>query len=634
MIFEKGKTKLATFQDLYELSKSRRGESFDKISDYLRQYKGTREIYNANGMRAADADVVRNITYELIESQISVDIPAPKVDPAKYTQRHDRNAKSIERLLSRVRNELPFERMNDQDERTTYIKGGSVWFVEWDDTMRTQKTVGGVRVSLVDPDDFFPQPGIYEVQDMDWIILRFQSTVQEIAEKYGVTVKKAEDTENDAEKERGVDDEIRTVLVALYKTQDGNISQYVWSGNVELCDNEDYYCRKRYVCDKCGKRRELSDDDKKCECGGRFKEENDEYELISRDITLSDGYKISATSPEYGENGEPVMTTVTKPLFNEDGTPVMTDVDGISIQMTSEVREPRMAQTKIRWYVPRHFPVIIRKNISHENSVLGQSDCEFISGLQVEVNKLETRIHEKIMSGGKYPFKPQDLDFEFDNTIGEKVLNLPQGTSPASVGVIDTTVTVGVEQSQSDRLYDQAKRLLGISDSFQGQYDPSAKSGVAKQAQIAQAAGRLQSKRVMKNAAYADIDKAIFEMYLAYADEPREVSFTDEFGQMQGAEFNRYDFVEYDDVKHEWYVNDEYLFSVDLNGGVEQQRETMWQLNLNNLQSGVFGDPADMRTLLRYWQMQEKAHYPHARENVDYFTAMIQRQAMGGTNNG
>ena len=45
-----------------------------------------------------------------------------------------------------------------------------------------------------------------------------------------------------------------------------------------------------------------------------------------------------------------------------------------------------------------------------------------------------------------------------------------------------------------------------------------------------------------------------------------------------------------------------------------------WERNLENLKSGSLGDPKSNVTLLRYWQCQERAHYPHARENVEYFT--------------
>ena len=72
---------------------------------------------------------------------------------------------------------------------------------------------------------------------------------------------------------------------------------------------------------------------------------------------------------------------------------------------------------------------------------------------------------------------------------------------------------------------------------------------------------------------------------------------------------------------------DDYLFSVDTAGNIESQRETLWQKNLENLQSGTLGIPTETETLLRYWQAQERAHYPYARDNVEYFRERLSREA-------
>ena len=152
-------------------------------------------------------------------------------------------------------------------------------------------------------------------------------------------------------------------------------------------------------------------------------------------------------------------------------------------------------------------------------------------------------------------------------------------------------------------------------------------SGYARQLQISQATGRLESKRKMKHTAYADLDRIIFELYLAFADEPRALSYKDAYGRIHNAEFSRHDFLEFDESRCKYYYDDAYLFSVDLNGGAEYQREALWQRNLENLTSGALGDPRNAITLLRYWQAQERAHYPHARENVEYFTLAIEEKA-------
>ena len=105
----------------------------------------------------------------------------------------------------------------------------------------------------------------------------------------------------------------------------------------------------------------------------------------------------------------------------------------------------------------------------------------------------------------------------------------------------------------------------------------------------------------------------IFQYFLAYADEPRIVSYIDAQGRLQNAQFNRYDFLERDE-NGEYYYNAQYLFGTDATGDVEQSRETIWQENRLNFQNGCYGDPKDINTLLIFWQQMEKHHYPDARD--------------------
>ena len=131
----------------------------------------------------------------------------------------------------------------------------------------------------------------------------------------------------------------------------------------------------------------------------------------------------------------------------------------------------------------------------------------------------------------------------------------------------------------------------------------------------------------MKNALYAELDKTIFQYYLAYADEPRPASWRDAQGRWQNTYFNRYDFVRYDTDTGEYYYDDEYLFSTDTSVDLESSREFLWQENRQNFQMGAYGPPNLPQTLLIFWQNMERAHYPHARDNVERLQEEIARQA-------
>jgi hypothetical protein len=65
---------------------------------------------------------------------------------------------------------------------------------------------------------------------------------------------------------------------------------------------------------------------------------------------------------------------------------------------------------------------------------------------------------------------------------------------------------------------------------------------------------------------------------------------------------------------------------VDTQAETEYQSETLWEINLTNLQRGTLGDPTSPLTLLRYWQLQDKANFPYARENVEYFQDLLRTE--------
>ena len=605
-----GRTKLAYFQDLYNEARTFSDEMYEKLDQHLKQYKGDKKIDGSE----TEATQVRNITYELVESQVTSYLPSPAVTAKMYSEKNERNAKSIETLLSNKRDELPFEKLNDIDERFNPVYGGSVWLVEWDNSITTHNTVGDIKITCVSPPKFTGQPNIFEVKDMEYCFIQFETTKDEIVRKYGVRPEVADETESD----ESADDKTATLYICYYKNDKDKVCQYIWSADTELLDIEDYYARKRYVCKSCGKRKEI------CTCEhAKYELQNEEYEEVDRDIVLSDGGVIPAMSTII-KDGQVVTETQKQQAILENGEVALENVNGVMLPVMIDVEVPKLEPTKLPFYTPNILPIVIRKNISEEDSLLGQSDCEAIRPQQQAINKVESRIGEKLFGSGVYPIVPEGFNGELDNSVFKKVFKCNQSNQKL-FGRLDLQVDISRDIVQSDRLYDQAKRILGISDSYQGQYDASAQSGKAKQIQVQQSAGRLDSKRKMKNAAYAEIDQIIFQYYLAYADEPRPVTYKDAQGRRQNIYFNRYDFIERDEAG-EYYYNDEYLFSTDATIDVEKSRELLWQENRANFQQGAYGDPKLPQTQLIFWQNMEKAHYPWAHDNVERIKEEIARQ--------
>ena len=220
---------------------------------------------------------------------------------------------------------------------------------------------------------------------------------------------------------------------------------------------------------------------------------------------------------------------------------------------------------------------------------------------------------------------PEGTAITLSNSIFGQIIKTRPGESIDSYGKIDTTPDISQDIEEAERLYDQAKRVLGISDALQGTDSLKSESGYARELKIARASSRLESKKRMKHLAYCKIYEIIFKHYLAFADEPRSFDFSDSFGKLHMSEFNRYDFLE-KDRNGNYYYDDSYLFSIDRNADGQYQSENLWEANLTNLERGTLGNKDDPRALLRYWQLQDKANYPYAKENVEYFQDMINKQ--------
>ena len=617
--------RLQYFQSLYEKAKSAAGTRNELIDEWEEQYRGSRNIDGS----AIKAESIRNLTYECIESQVETSIPVPKVDPERWSEKTQDCAQEIERLCKNYRNKYPFEQFNDIDERNTYKFGASVWLLEWDSTIRTHNTSGDVKVTMIHPRDFFGQPGVYSIDDMDYCFLRFTSTKYEIRRKYGVSEIEAEKADidtgsyvNDTEDVQDKD-EIVTVVVCFYKNDDGEICKFVYSGDLILDDIEAYYHRKIKKCRKCRKVDGL------CECENpKFEYVDDEYEVLDHDIVCNDGkYTIPALSYVYNADGtRKIERYEVNTVIGNDGTPVMESVDGYATPMTERTPVYKTEKTKLPYYTPKRFPVVIRVNTSVSDQLYGQSDCEYLKPQQQDVNIIESRIMAKLKRSGVTPCLPEDATIGTNNEIFGQYIRLKPNESKAQYGTVDTTPNIQQDIAQSERIYVMAKRTLGITETYQGFADTTAKSGKAKQVAVQQAAGRLASKRVMKQLAYSEIDRVIFELYLAYADELRYIIYTDEFGRTHGSAFNRYDFIHFDEDTKKWYYNDSFLFSVDLSGDVEQYKDQMWTNVTQYYQSGMFGNPTETYSQLMVWLFLEKYREPVAHTMVEMLTQKLEAE--------
>ena len=630
-------------------------------------YSGDRELRAlTKGDEGQKAPHIRNIVFENIESQVSSAIPSPKVTPRR--KEDEALAAKIEHWLRCELDRLPFETINDQAERTVPIQGGVGFLVAWDNRKRTHDTVGEEEVAFLHPKQFAPQPGIYTgIQDMDWFIVRQPTTKENIRRRYDVNV---EDEGEQEPQVRGTGDEdpaddAVTMYIGYAKNDRGGIDRYVWVNDIELEDLENYQARRVPVCAHCGRVRPLPGQVIQNRQAVVETAEQDAVEAeqdivaaetrkqiagralamqLAQDVAAGLGGGLetlaaegAAAEPEdqrlrYDGEGpcpwcgstnwttkEQEYEEVTLPIANSSGLVI----PGAQPEIDENGRSV-MRPTKIPFYRPDVFPVVLQKSVSVYGQLLGNSDVDVIEDQQNTTNRMEKKIIDRLVKAGTRITLPAKATLRTDPVDGERWF-LDSPADKAMIDVYQFSGDLQYELTYLATVYEEARQILGITDSFQGRTDPTATSGKAKEFSAAQAAGRLESKRTMKQAAYAQLFELMFKFWLAYSDEPRPISYKDNEGNTVYEEISRYDFLK-QDKDGQYYWEDQFLFGCDDSAPLASNREAMWQETRMNLQTGAFGDPSSTETLILFWSKMEELHYPGAGETKKYLEKRLQQE--------
>ncbi|HJB21986.1 MAG TPA: hypothetical protein H9773_09810 [Candidatus Fournierella merdavium] len=561
-------------------------------------YKGTKQIPAAGGGAAKAAGNVRNVVYELVESQVDASVPQPKVTAIHPEDRP--LARKIEAMLLAQIRQLNFKEMNDEQERTVPIQGGDFWQVEWDPAAGFHCTMGDLAVSLRHPKQVIPQPGVYELEQMDYLFVLVSQSRRALERRYGVRL--PEERESDVAARTSADADtvegLVTQNIAYYRNSAGGVGLFSWVGDVTLEDMEDYQARRQWVCAGCGAPVEppKNGEAARCPvCGARgARSVPVEEQTLPRDVTLPGGEVL----PAMGRGPA-------RPVANPDGTLQRDEATGEVILMPGEMRP-----TVLPAYSPRRYPLVLRRNVRLFGQLLGASDVDVIEDQQIAINKYGTKIQEKLLKGGSYVTLPQGVNIETtDREL--KIIRLKNPADKALISVLNIQPDTSRDQQMLEVNYSWAKSTLGITDAFQGKYDSSAVSGVAKQFSANQSAGRLQSKREMKNQAYARLYRLMFQFMLAYSDEPYPMILHGPDGAVEYAHFDRYEFLKRD-AAGALYWNDEFLFDVDPASNLASNRENLWTMIDQKYQAGAFGPMGETKSLYRLWTLLAETGYPHA----------------------
>ena len=288
--------KLEQWQEKYQKAKSSWSGTKDELLKYSALYEGTYEIETTDPTtkgKVKKAKSVRNVIAENIDTIVDSNIPTPKVTAKR--EQDEIKADRIENFLRNELDRLPFETLNDEDERNTSIFGADVFLVEWNNNGGTHTTIGEIEVSLVDPTHFIPQANVKDIKKADYIFFEVQMTKEQIKDKFNVDVS---DQVNEDE------DELMVIMAYYRNRKEDCIGRYCWVNDKEVEDIPDYFARILNVCKKCGQ----VTYEKECKyCGSKsIERKRQDYEELYQPIV--------------GENGEIKIPYIHSSAFANSGT--------------------------------------------------------------------------------------------------------------------------------------------------------------------------------------------------------------------------------------------------------------------------------------------------------------------------
>ena len=562
------------FAELYSLALSAQQNTEEanpkNLAKWRKAYYGTLNALTKDGEESTrKGRSLRKMVYELIESKIDNSIPMPKIRPRYKTDLP---------LVSVTENYLKFEvdgiftkYLNDRSERATYVDGTSWYKVWWDSLDNTHERSGNVKIDLCRVDQIVPQPGVSDYRQLEYIFERKEISLTRIWDLYHRRIIPTEANTNVIE-----------VISCYYLNSDRVVGLFMYAPHSRqvICNEEDWQIRKLRTCTVCGTVNPTGDTCRNC--GSKtFKYENATEEILENDLEeIYNPYEVGETDDESEKEHYKSRVFLT-------------------------------AGTKIPFYKITQLPFIPRPAISSLDNIYGTSEVKVTLESQDAINKLLTKALEKTMKSGTILTKPEKLKIgDSDDTI--KVLSVRTTEEAAMVQSRPVVADTSQDLVMAATLYESGKASSGVTESFQGAKDSSATSGKAKQYAAVMTAGRIESLRVMKSAAFAGLYELVLKYLLAFSDEPRKFVRVLPNGSQKEEVWNKYMFLDKDKYGNIYY-RDDLRFDSDPASTLSQNRAQMWQETQDKFVQGAFGNPADPRVLELFWNIMDSLQYPLAK---------------------
>lgn len=539
------------------------------LAKWRKAYLGT---LNAIDMKTGEESTrkskqLRKLVYELIESKVDNSIPMPRMTP-----RHKDDIYLVdvtENYLKFEMDRMLTEQENDRSERATYIDGTSWYKICWDNLDSTYERGGDIRIDVLLADQVIPEPGIKNYKLMNYCFERSQMSLSRIYDVYGRLILPLEGGNNSVE-----------VISYYYLNEKGVVGRFMYSYHSQqvISWDKDWQIRKIRVCYACGTINPIGDFCKNCG-GTTFKYINAEKEILEEDL-------MKIHNPyEEGDSQDPTNNAEAQ-IFLEAGT-------------------------EIPYYQIRQLPFVPRPSVSSLETIYGISEVSILLDMQDSINKILTKVEEKIMKSGVIVTKPDKMKLNnTDDTF--KVMGVKTTEEAVQVQAREIKADVSQDIGTAQLFYESARSSSGITESFQGKIDNTATSGKAKEISAMQSSGRLESLRIMKAAAFAGVYELVLKYLLVFSNETRTFVKILPNGNKEEMLWNKYMFLRKDKYDNIYYADD-FAFSTDPAATLSNNRVQMWQETLQQFTMGTLGNPTDPRTLQMYWNVMDSMQYPLAK---------------------
>lgn len=562
------------FSTLYSLAKSAQDNCEEanptNLDKWRKAYKGTLNALTTDGtISKRKSRQLRKMCYEMVESKIDNSIPMPKMKPRYKTDLP---------LVDITENYLKYEVdgifskfVNDRSERSTYIDGTSWYKVWWDSLSNTHCRSGDVKIDCCTVDQIVPQPGVQDYRQLEYIFERRDVSLSRLYDLYGrVITPIAQDTN------------VIEVISCYYLNSNRIVGLFMYAPHSlqVICNEESWQIRKLRTCTKCGTINPQGDICRLCG-NTHFKYKDATEEILEDDLMeIYNPYEAGETEDEDEKDHYASRVFLSK-------------------------------GTTIPFYQVRQLPFIPRPAISSINSIYGMSEVQVVLDEQDAINKVLTKAVDKTLKSGSILTKPERMKLSnVDDTM--KVLGVRTTEEAAMIQSKQIIADTSQDMAMASILYENGKTASGVTESFQGARDTTATSGKAKQYAAAMTAGRIESLRVMKTAAFAGLYELVLKFLLAFSDEPRKFVRILPDGSSKEECWNKYMFLDKDKYGNIYY-RDDFQFDSDPASTLSQNRVQMWQETQDKFIQGAMGAPNDPRTLKLFWNIMDSLQYPLAK---------------------